>query len=89
LEIDEINKAINAKELILPNTILRRELIENKFDEEIFKKLKLFYENDGPNSPQRLRKRSFITQRIIQHWEIDLNEIELSQDARRRYGSKK
>jgi hypothetical protein len=41
----EITEEIENNEYIQANTIIRRELIENKFDQEIFKKLKKVYES--------------------------------------------
>jgi hypothetical protein len=42
-EIKDINDAIERGGWIEPDTILRRELIENKFDQQIFRKLKKLY----------------------------------------------
>jgi hypothetical protein len=43
-EIQNINDAIESGGWIEPNTVLKRELIENKFDQQIFRKLKKFYD---------------------------------------------
>jgi|688.fasta_scaffold2012032_1 hypothetical protein len=72
-EINGINYSIKNNEPIIPSTILRRELIENKFDEEIFVKLKKAIEKDSlSNKNIKSSKKSIITQKIINDWEINL-----------------
>ena len=38
-EVEGIKKMIEEKEFIVPNTVLRREIVENSLDEKIFKRL--------------------------------------------------
>lgn len=88
-EINGINFSIKNNEPILPNTILRRELIENKFDEEIFVKLKKAIEKDGlSNKNIKSSKKSIVTQKIINDWEINIEELELSQEVKKKYSKK-
>lgn len=88
-QINGINYSIKNNQPILPSTILRRELIENKFDEEIFVKLKKAIQKEGlSNKNIKSSKKSIVTQKIINDWEINLEELELSQEVRKRYSKK-
>ena len=88
-EINNINYSIKNNEPIMPSTILRRELIENKFDEEIFVKLKKAIEKENlSNKNVKSSKKSIVTQKIINDWEINLEELELSQEVRKKYSKK-
>ena len=64
-EINEINEAILDSVYLEPNTVLKRELVENKFDEEIFKKLIKIYEQDVTSHKKVRSKKNILTHLII------------------------
>lgn len=74
MEIQNINDAIESGGWIEPDTVLKRELIENKFDQQIFRKLKKIYDGEGIKKKVR-SKKSVLTQRIMDDWEINVNEL--------------
>lgn len=49
--------------------------------------MKKYYDAEAIKKKLKSR-RSVLTQRIMDDWEIDVNELELSQDAREKYYKK-
>lgn len=78
-----ITEDIEKNEYIEANTIIRRQLIENKFDQEIFKKLKKVYENDKHSMKTDKSKNMLKARRLIDDWDINVDE--LSEKSRYRY----
>jgi hypothetical protein len=85
-EIIEVNFLIAAQEYIDPNTILKREIYENKLDSLIFHKLK--HDRDFARlnrSRKMVSSKKLIMSKIVEDYQIPVNELEVSQDIKDKY----
>lgn len=78
--------AIQNFEYIEPDTVIKRSIAENQFDQQIIKRLKnAFLKPPMMKSSKKKMKKSLITHKIISDWEIDLTELEVSSEAKSQY----